>query len=62
MAYKIGIFVYKKGGGERLVKWLPEKYETFESADHATDQKNKDLKADLEHMTPGQKYAMFDSV
>lgn len=63
MPFRIGIFV-KLGKNskkpERLEKWLPERYTNFDAVDTAVNKKNRDLKADLSNLTPGQKFAMFD--
>lgn len=59
--FKIGIFVVCKGGKSKLVKWLPARYPTGGQADAATEQKNKELGADLDNLSPGHKYAMWDN-
>lgn len=59
--FKVGIFKKRKQKDDKLVEWLPGRYKTFEEADHATILKNKDLGADLDHLSPGQRFAMFDS-
>ncbi len=60
--FKVGIFINRKNGDSKLVKWLPESYSTHGAADAATEQKNKDLKVNLDKVAPGQKFAMYDSV
>lgn len=60
--FKVGIFVCCKDNKEKLVKWLPESYSTHEAADAAVEKKNKDLKVDPRHVSPGTRFAMYDSV
>lgn len=59
--FKIGIFVARKGGKERLVKWLPERFTSHEAADAAVERKNRELGVVDDKPTPGRKFAMYDS-
>ena len=58
--YKVGIFVQKKDGNYKLVKWLPERYESVNAADAACAKKNADLGAITGCVLPGHKFAMFE--
>ena len=63
MSFKVGIFVACKGGKDKLVKWLPKRYETHEAADAAAEKKNKDLGVPNDGaITAGRKFALYDCV
>ncbi len=63
MTYKLGIFVaLKTGKGEKLVRWLPDRFETCDAAEAACVAKNKDLGVDPTKVKPGDRFAMFDDV
>lgn len=60
MTYKIGIYIEKKGGEPKLVKWLEGSYESYGAADLACREKNKQLGVGNPALpAPGQKFAMF---
>lgn len=57
--YKLGIFVALKKG-EKLVRWLPERFDDFDTADAACVAKNKELGVSPAKVKPGDRFAMFD--
>lgn len=59
--FKIGIFVARKGGKEKLVKWLPERFNSEWEADAAVTRKNRELGVINNKPMPGRRFAMYDS-
>ena len=62
MAFKIEIFIQKLNGDYKYVKTLTKLYDTFEEAEKACIQKNKDLGVPEDGIVPpGHKFCMFDN-
>lgn len=59
--FKLGIFI-KTPKGERLHKWLPDRFTTFAAADKACEEKNRHLGVPTTgEVANGHKFAMFDN-